>query len=178
VTSIVSKLKEIVSLKEDVERRLKTLAEIELTLKYIYEKYVCNDDTLSCDPVTRELERWIKLYSYVKSEKDLNELINALSYHGFKVKVDFSKLELAEICDEHYHCIDVHEKLPLSEVSKEKLLQLIKRRIEQVVDGVDIQYSRLLLSLSTLISELYRDVKSLREQYEQLSKRLDKLISL
>jgi hypothetical protein len=176
--SIVSKLKEIVSLKEDVERRLKTLAEIELTLKYIYEKYVCDDDILPCDPVTRELERWIKLYSYVKGEKDLNDLINALSYHGFKVKVDFSKLELAEICDEHYHCIDVHEKLPLSENAREKLLQLIKRRIEQVVDGVDIQYSRLLLSLSTLISELYRDVKSLREQYEQLSKKLDKLISL
>jgi hypothetical protein len=108
----------------------------------------------------------------------MNELISALDCYGFKVKVDFAKLELLEICDEHYHCIDVHEKLPLSENARDKLLQLIKRKVEQIVDEVDIRYAKLLLSLSTLISELYRDVKSLREQYEQLSKKLDKIIKL
>jgi hypothetical protein len=178
VTSIVSKLKEIVSLKEDVERRIKTLAEIELTLKYIYEKYVCDDEFEDCETMTNELKKWINIYNYVKNEKDMNELINALDCYGFKVKVDYGKLELVEICDEHYHCIDVHEKLPLSEASKEKLLQLIKRKVEQIVDEVDIRYAKLLLSLSILISELYRDVKSIREQYEQLSKKLDKLIKL
>jgi hypothetical protein len=157
--NIINKLKEIVSLKEDVERHLKTLTGIEWTLKYIYEKYVCDDETRACDSITSELEKWINLYNYVEDEKDLNELIDALNYFGFKVKVDYSKLELVEICDEHYHCIDVHEKLPLSETSKEKLLQLIKEKIERIVDRVDIQYSKLLLSLSTLISELYRDIK-------------------
>jgi hypothetical protein len=167
--NIINKLKEIVSLKEDVQRRLNTLTSIEWTLKYIYEKYVCDDEFEDCETMTGELEKWINLYNYVEEEKDLNELIDALNYFGFKVKVNWSKLELVEICDEHYHCIDVHEKLPLSENVREKLLQLIKEKIERIVDRVDMQYSKLLLSLSTLISELYSDIKNLRKQYEQLN---------
>jgi hypothetical protein len=72
--SIVSKLKEIVSLKEDVERRIKTLTEIELTLKYIYEKYVCDDEFEDCETMTNELRKWINIYNYVKTKR--HERIN------------------------------------------------------------------------------------------------------
>jgi hypothetical protein len=83
---IIKKIKGIIQLKDEVERHLKTLSAIEWTLKYLYEKYMCeeNDD---CILLTDRLENWIRLYNYVREEKDLNDLIDHLKYSDFKVEI-------------------------------------------------------------------------------------------
>jgi hypothetical protein len=120
--NIVSKLKEIIHLKDEIERHLKTLIEIENVVRYLYEKYFCEDVEDNCKLLTKKLEKWVRLYKYIEEEKDLNDLIQRLEHYGFKLYVDWHKPELIEICDDCYHCIQVHEKIPLEETARQKYL--------------------------------------------------------
>jgi len=171
----IERLSEILDLSEDITKTLDKLDKIQSTVSYLVDKYFTCGENRECEglvKLVKRIEKWLRIYDCVNEYEPRRVMSMCLDDNA---TVDFNTLEVKKICIDLFDCVYLQDvKLPLNEDSKRVILDKLKSELRELVNKVEVAYSKTLVMIVEILKEIEHDIKILRENYKQLYRKIFK----